>query len=1183
MRNSSGSISMSSAIDELWMDDDSSASDRKDDPFNTNSSDDEEDQSTTFHTQSSKEDSLLPQNEGRSKWMVYAVLFLAAVIVSTVTFLFLQREDQHNLEVEFGALSREILKQAQYNAQNMFDELEHLAALMTAHSLDMNCAWPNCTLPLLQERVQQTRLEWVGYAPYVTPEEHEGWERYALEQSTNLNRTIPDQIYSYDPNNLLENDEEYFEPFTNASFNYQIPLWQSAPPASQLVNMDLSTIPVFGHLLWDIKVKKVAQYSRIMDLGFLLGPGYHPERPRGTIYQPVFEDLSAEPEVVGFMMATLTWDRILDDVTVSEQPLLVEIEGTCNALFTYRIHSRHNATTDQTTSHVEFLGYGPQHQHAVLKYKQTADLLHPLNSRPGYPPVQHTHRKTDASHGDAHCTYVMNTYPTPGFRDVYYTSRPVYMTILMVLLFVVAGVAFWLYDRWVQARQSELMTTAQQSHAIVTSLFPQSVGKRLLEEAKQIEEQKAPAKKNKKRPFHNKKNTARLSQVVGQSMSFTQSPARGGKPIAEIFPSATIVFADICGFTAWSSTREPYHVFTLLESLYGAFDKISKKRQVFKIETVGDCYVAVCGLPVEVPDHAVRMARFARDCLQAMKHRLERLEPHLGPDTTELGMRFGLHSGAVTAGVLRGDRARFQLFGDSVNTCARIETTGQRNRVHLSEQTANLLVEAGKESWVIPREDKVEAKGKGLLTTYWLTMDDSLSDDTGRMANNITDSITFDSTVSSGIRGDLSPRDRRLVDWHVELLSQTLKQIQAQRISWGEVNNRADLSYAEAQICKGQGAMILDEVQEVINLPVHDASSCRDFAADAEDCRLSRAVVRELSEFISGIASMYNSENPFHNFDHASHVTMSAGKLLSRITSADSNNGEVHAFGITSDPLTQFAVLLSAICHDAEHPGVPNSTMIAEGSPLASIYQQKSIAEQNSVQIVWDLLMKDSFKNLRAAIYYSEEELKRFRQLLVNAVCATDIMDRDLGAARKARWQKAFAQEISQKKVETARESTDVSTNRKATIVIEHMIQASDVSHTMQHWHIFVRWNQSLFMEMYKAYKDGRAEKDPSEAWYEGELGFFDFYVIPLAKKLKNCGVFGVASDEYLIYAEQNRAEWASKGKQQVQAYLHKYEEIQAKKEQRKSSLPPVEQLKECAPVKSFKQFFNGLSDEISV
>jgi hypothetical protein len=87
------------------------------------------------------------------------------------------------------------------------------------------------------------------------------------------------------------------------------------------------------------------------------------------------------------------------------------------------------------------------------------------------------------------------------------------------------------------------------------------------------------------------------------------------------------------------------------------------------------------------------------------------------------------------------------------------------------------------------------------------------------------------------------------------------------------------------------------------------------------------------------------------------------------------------------------------------------------------------------------------------------------------------------------------------------------------------------------------KWNERLFYEMYKAYKAGRAEKDPSEFWYKGEIGFFDFYIIPIAKKLKDCGVFGVSSDEYLNYAENNRKEWEAKGLDVVEAMVEKYRE----------------------------------------
>jgi len=81
-----------------------------------------------------------------------------------------------------------------------------------------------------------------------------------------------------------------------------------------------------------------------------------------------------------------------------------------------------------------------------------------------------------------------------------------------------------------------------------------------------------------------------------------------------------------------------------------------------------------------------------------------------------------------------------------------------------------------------------------------------------------------------------------------------------------------------------------------------------------------------------------------------------------------------------------------------------------------------------------------------------------------------------------------------------------------------------------------------FFQEMYKAYKAGHLEKDPSVGWHQGEIGFFDFYIIPLAKKLFTCGVFGVQSDEFLNYAQINRKEWEQKGEGMVKKYLQNYQ-----------------------------------------
>lgn len=102
-------------------------------------------------------------------------------------------------------------------------------------------------------------------------------------------------------------------------------------------------------------------------------------------------------------------------------------------------------------------------------------------------------------------------------------------------------------------------------------------------------------------------------------------------------------FSDIAGFTAWSSTRDPTQVFILLQTVYQAFDRIAKRRKVFKVETIGDSYVAVTGLPEPQVNHATIMARFAHECKLKMNEITSRLEQKLGPDTADLCMRFGMH------------------------------------------------------------------------------------------------------------------------------------------------------------------------------------------------------------------------------------------------------------------------------------------------------------------------------------------------------------------------------------------------------------------------------------------------------------------------------------------------------------------------------------------------------------
>jgi class 3 adenylate cyclase len=140
-------------------------------------------------------------------------------------------------------------------------------------------------------------------------------------------------------------------------------------------------------------------------------------------------------------------------------------------------------------------------------------------------------------------------------------------------------------------------------------------------------------------------NKNRLTTFLrdGKGGEAGEEASKTDRPIADLFLECTVMFADISGFTAWSSSRDPAQVFTLLEALYGVFDTLANRRGVFKVETIGDSYVAVTGLPEPRKDHAVAMARFARDCRVKMADLTRKLEVSLGPDTGDLAMRFGLH------------------------------------------------------------------------------------------------------------------------------------------------------------------------------------------------------------------------------------------------------------------------------------------------------------------------------------------------------------------------------------------------------------------------------------------------------------------------------------------------------------------------------------------------------------
>ncbi|XP_059168418.1 guanylate cyclase 32E-like [Physella acuta] len=233
---------------------------------------------------------------------------------------------------------------------------------------------------------------------------------------------------------------------------------------------------------------------------------------------------------------------------------------------------------------------------------------------------------------------------------------------------------------------------------------------------------------------------------------------RGQPVVPEAFDSVTIYFSDICGFTAMSSESTPLQIVDLLNDLYTLFDRIIKDYDVYKVETIGDAYMVVSGLPKKNGiQHAGEIASMSLHLLTAIKQ----FQIRHRPDDV-LKLRIGIHSGSCVAGVVGQTMPRYCLFGDTVNTASRMESNGEALKIHVSPSCKKLLDELG--GYTLVERGLVAMKGKGELQTYWLLDEEpsvrekraKRSDDSGVHTDILAD-ITQNGKVKDNIGSTLIP------------------------------------------------------------------------------------------------------------------------------------------------------------------------------------------------------------------------------------------------------------------------------------------------------------------------------------------------------------------------------------------------------------------------------------------
>eukprot|EP00730_Choanoeca_flexa_P009273 TRINITY_DN12619_c0_g1_i11.p1 TRINITY_DN12619_c0_g1~~TRINITY_DN12619_c0_g1_i11.p1 ORF type:complete len:1792 (+),score=424.64 TRINITY_DN12619_c0_g1_i11:732-5378(+) len=233
-------------------------------------------------------------------------------------------------------------------------------------------------------------------------------------------------------------------------------------------------------------------------------------------------------------------------------------------------------------------------------------------------------------------------------------------------------------------------------------------------------------------------NQMRTLQVrnVGESiLKSKQEKKQQGSVLQDVFPPhiakalaegrrvepehkdcVSVFFSDIVGFTNISSELDPIKVSDMLDRLYTQFDTLCQLHDIFKVETIGDAFMCASNLIKDQDDHTARLANFALDAIDAAAATMIDEED---PERGTINIRVGIHAGPVVGNVVGSRNPRYCLFGDTINTASRMESSSEKGRVHLSKTAADLLREQDP-SMLLESRGRREIKGKGKMHTYWL-------------------------------------------------------------------------------------------------------------------------------------------------------------------------------------------------------------------------------------------------------------------------------------------------------------------------------------------------------------------------------------------------------------------------------------------------------------------------------
>jgi Adenylate and Guanylate cyclase catalytic domain len=516
----------------------------------------------------------------------------------------------------------------QQHAKNTIAVVEAFGATVSSYAEATNSIWPNVFVPDYPGRARRlaklTNAITISMNPIVNQKDRDSWFDFS-------NSRMPGM---YQEAIEFEHLNTTVEALVNASFPFiweanetgvfpsdrpgpAVVNWQSDPRIKlgfPLTNINLLSNPRMNAAFqstYSTKrptldfVRLPVRDSATGDWEFSMG---------SQLVQPIFETMAdldgtvgQENKVVAIMFLLMDWTAYFENLLPPDvEGITLVLSSTCSDdEYTYQLNGNEAVP----------IGLGDLHDPVYDSYGVTE------------PFVEFDTDTQSTTDGVCITELQISLYPTKAFEESFYTKNATFYALGVVFIFAFTSLIFSIYDISVRRRQDMVMARVIRQDKIVANMFPSAIRDRLYGN-------------------HNMNKSSPDGLMLDDDDENRE--IFGSAALAELYPSVTVIFADIVGFTAWSSAREPSQVFALLEHIYNAFDKLAYVHSIFKVETVGDCYVAVCGLPEPRDDHAVQVAKFARDCLHRMSTLTSKLEVSLGPDTGDLKLRIGIHSGQVT-------------------------------------------------------------------------------------------------------------------------------------------------------------------------------------------------------------------------------------------------------------------------------------------------------------------------------------------------------------------------------------------------------------------------------------------------------------------------------------------------------------------------------------------------------